>query len=972
MSDYVPPDGLLVSIKLGEDGYTPADGLQVSINLSADATPAITQYIGGDGTGFESFASGQSVIYLQFRRLDGVGLGDAALFGASKIFLYSRFISPIGIGFSAYGAQKIINKNRYVYINGLDAAVLSRPTIQNFKRFLNSNGLNALSFGRAKIQSLKSYLSTSGRNFLSFGSVRVSHKEQGVIAIGFDALKFGNQLVAFAVRTVEMSSVTADMSRFGKQWIEYNPRYIEPRGIFELLPSNHKVSPKIFIQPEGLNATRFGTRIIPEIQTVYPKGFEGVFGLQEIYNFKQIIKAKGFLSVGEFPEYRWGRADIWNRTQQIKQNHNPDDGLNPPNLNPPNLADRMLVQNRNRLVGMVGVLHQRFGYQNIENGARVLGPMGLSSPIEVNRSNTLVADRIRYFGIQSITAPLMGAWHRIHLAARLIQPLGDLASSFGDASIANTRRNFRFIGLGDQSMYGRAMISDSVRSLGFESRNTIAAPIISLPLVRLGTRYIETFGFLGSRLGWNEAVIRWNKLYPRWELKNSVGEPRIKNVTPELRARGQGLAEYGYAKIELYKRFIKFDGLNAALFGRSAIGDSKQYIVTIGVADPAITKFHDVKRMGGKYIPHLIDLTNHGIFLENFEKHPEKLHRITQNVLRPESEKTMTLFGNTKIAANTIRVEPGYWEILFGRPNITHKNREIKVSEFKDMFDLPKFSVSPHTIYAGIVNPPQQAVRNHVRPSLSLHPIDGLDSRGNRKEPGVEFGIPIISHRTQYLHTKASDLSRLGEPLVKLTLYYIQPKGLHSLRIGVLGPLGDQIISFRNELDASLFGQPTLAHIESFHRNIQIKGSDWLQFGKSDAQLLDRKVYPVGLNAFGVGSKKNNDKPYMWQGLRVGEHIPTQVGNIDFSEFGGCQISLWVRDIQPVGFDSALVNQYDYAEFNKRLRVVMRDSPEQQKPTQHIKPFGLNANMFNASNIQNQVHYIRPDGNAEQFRKGAF
>jgi hypothetical protein len=68
----------------------------------------------------------------------------------------------------------------------------------------------------------------------------------------------------------------------------------------------------------------------------------------------------------------------------------------------------------------------------------------------------------------------------------------------------------------------------------------------------------------------------------------------------------------------------------------------------------------------------------------------------------------MTEFGNTVVTANTIRVEPGYWEILMGTPSISNKNRRIFVSEFKDVFQPSKPSLSPHTIYAGIVNPPQQ------------------------------------------------------------------------------------------------------------------------------------------------------------------------------------------------------------------------------------------------------------------------
>jgi hypothetical protein len=65
------------------------------------------------------------------------------------------------------------------------------------------------------------------------------------------------------------------------------------------------------------------------------------------------------------------------------------------------------------------------------------------------------------------------------------------------------------------------------------------------------------------------------------------------------------------------------------------------------------------------------------------------------------------------------------------------------------------------------------------------------------------------------------------------------------------------------------------------------------------------------------------------------------------------------------------VNEYDYTEFDLRLRVIRRESPD-QTPAQQIKPTGFNASLITASDIKNKVHFIRPDGNSDQYRKGAF
>ena len=944
--DYLPPQGNEVGFNF-TTSYTPPQGNQIAFNFThGDVEPADDQYIFPN-----SF--------------------DASVFGNHEAKLYRRYLLSSGISSNAFGIPNVRNNNKYNFPVGFNASSFGQPTIQNLKRYLNPIGLNASAYGQAQVKSLRAYLTDTGRNFQAFGKAEIGYKEQHAIVAGINATIFGSQFVSHAVRVVEMSSVGGDMSRYGTQWIEYNPRYISPRGIFEQLPSNHQASPTRFIRPEGFDAARFGTRIIPENQTVYPQGFAGSFGVNEVHNHRQYIKPKGFLSVGEFPEYRWGRADVWNRTQFIRPQHDPDDlnnGLAAPNLNLPDIASTK-IENRNRTITTFGMLHQRFGYQQIDNNARVLCPVGIASPIEVNPTQTTVTDRIRYLAMPSIAAPVLSTWHRIHNVARVIKAQGFNANALGTLKVENTRRNFCFIGMGDQSRFGQAMISDAIRTLSFEYRYAIAPPQIPLPIVKLGTRYIEPAGIDSSRIGWSYLNIHWNKLYPRWIDRSAVGEPIVRNVTPELRGRGQDLSEFGQARIDLHTRYIRPDGLNAAIFGQCRIGDAKQYIKAIGISPPTITRFHEVIRQGGQYIPHLIDFTGYGLEAKNFEGGP--LHKITQNVIRPESNRPMTIFGNTVVTANTIRVEPGYWEILFGTAEITHKNRKVFVGEFNDVFEPSKPAVSPHTIYAGIVNPPAQAINNHVRPVLPLHPIDGLDAFGNVKDSGAVFGTPSVSHFHRRIHAIGDDLSKFGNNAAKQMTFFIRPKGWNSLRVGMIAPIGNQKISFRKGLDTAEYGVATLQRADPLHRTISLQGADWLSFGNNEAQLFHRNIHPAGLNALRMGSKKDNDQPYMWQGLRIGEHVPTDIGGGDLSLFGTAWISHWVREVLPVGLDYALVNEYDYTEFDLRLRVIRRESPD-QTPAQQIKPTGFNASLITASDIKNKVHFIRPDGNSDQFRKGAF
>lgn len=947
-----------LNFKKNKDEYFSLPQDQINFKFGADTPPEdLTIYAGGIPP--NDLSSNHKVFnYNSYIKPNGL---IATNFGIASLILYRKYIQTLGFNSQQIGSLGIYNKNKLVKPNGLNTQVFGQFVIQNFKRFLLPIGLNAGLFGSQKIQSLRSYINLTGTNFVRFGGVRISHKEQFVTKAGaINSFQSGTQLVAYSLRYLEMKS--NDMQRFGTAWASFSPRYIEPRGIYEQYPSNHLVSPKITIYPEGLNATLYGTRIIPEIQSIYCQGLETIYGLAGVKNYNQYINPKGFLGFGDIVEQQWGHSKIWNRTQFIIQEHASDDGLNPPI--PSKLAT---VLNRNRTLQMFGLLHQRFGYQQVENGARALIPLGIQSLIESEKTNSFIAFRIRKLPVPSIDPIAISAWTNVRLGAKLLKPSGILALRFGTVGIENTRRNFRFISLGVQSIYGNAMVSESIRTLSFEQRFTIAPPIISLPEVKYGRRFIEFFATDPmSKYGRAEVVSRFNKIYPKYEYKNLVGEPIVRNLTPELRHRGLDLSEFGTAYIGLYTRHILFGGLNSLLFGVNTIADRKQYINASGIANPDISKFHKIEKIGaGKFITQLIELSSYGIETKNFETDSKKWHVIHQNVIHPDSTKTMTLFGNTDVHANSIRVEPGYWERLFGIAIVSFKNREIKVAEWIETENVGKPRFSPHTIYA-VKEASEQAKLNHKYTELPLHYVDGLE-----REPGAIFGNLEISHFNRKINIGGKDLSLFGSTELRQTLFEIKPNGFNSLKFGIIAPIGNQTISFRRALDMSRFGNYTIQHVEPFNKTIKPHGFNSLALSKNEIQLFHRNVRMVGFNSLSMGTLKQDDKPYMWQGLRIGAHVPTSIGGEDQSEFGKTWISNRVRDVVPIGLDYALVNVYDYGKFDQRMRVTIRKD-QQIIPAQVIHMSGLNGLKISASDIKNRVHFIRPDGNSEQYRKGAF
>ncbi|MFW1993724.1 hypothetical protein ACG904_02025 [Acinetobacter guillouiae] len=959
MSEYIPPSSHKVSIKLGESNYVPKPFNKVSINLTPENTPSVAQYVGGAGTGWDSFESSEPNIRHRYRIISLVTLGNQLAITSPKIKLNQHWIEVKGQVYLNIGTPLVFNKNKFINSTGFSTQLFGQTTIQNLKRFLTPIGLNAGRYGNHKVQSLRIYINHYGSNFIKFGDARTSHKEQFTTNTGgINDFHTGSHLVAYSLRYIEMNS--KNMELFGRAWISSSPRYIEPRGIFQQYPSNHLVSPKINIYPEGLNSTLFGTRIIPEIQRVYCQGVETIYGNARVKNYKQYISPKGFLGFGDNVLQQWGHNKVWNRTQYIVQEHASDDGLNPP------MPSKLVtVLNRNRTLQMFGLLHQRFGYQQIENGARAILQLGIQSLTESEKTNTFIAYRIRKLLIPSIDPIPISAWTNVRLGAKLLKPSGILAARFGTAYVENTRRNFRFIGLSVQSIYGNAMVSDAIRTLGFEQRFTIAPPIISLPEVKYGRRFVEFSATdTMSKYGRAEVVIRFNKIYPKYEYKKLVGEPLVRNLTPELRHRGLDLSEFGNAYIGLYTRYINPQGISILNFGNHTVADRKQSITVYGISSPEISKFHKLERIGaGKYIPQLIDLNKNGIGTKNFETDTDKLPKIYQNVIRLSTEKAMTLFGTANVHANSIRVEPGYWERLFGLAVVTHKNRNIQVAAWSEHLELGKPRISPHTIYA-VVEAPEQAKINH--PPQRLHYVDGLD-----REPGAIFGDPEISHFHRKINVAGKDLSLFGNSELRQTLFQIKPKGFNSLKLGIIAPIGNQTISFRRALDMSSFGSFSIQHVEPFNKTIKPLGLNSLLFSRNEIQLFHRNVRMTGLNSLSMGTLKQDDKPYMWQGLRIGPHIPTNIGGGEQSTYGKAWISNRVREVLAVGLDYALVNVYDYGNFDQRMHVTLRKD-EQIIPAQVIHMSGLDVLKISASDIKNRVHFIRPDGNSEQYRKGAF
>ena len=106
----------------------------------------------------------------------------------------------------------------------------------------------------------------------------------------------------------------------------------------------------------------------------------------------------------------------------------------------------------------------------------------------------------------------------------------------------------------------------------------------------------------------------------------------------------------------------------------------------------------------------------------------------------------------------------------------------------------------------------------------------------------------------------------------------------------------------------------------------------------------------------------------MWRGLRIGPLMPTIPEGFNAELFGNSWVSHRVRDVGVEGFDAFLC-EYDLRAFKHRMRVWRRvEAPARA----HLRAEGLAPAGVGTPGVRPAVHYIRPDGNADQHRKGAF
>lgn len=910
-----------------------------------------------------------------------------------------RFIDAKKIESSIVGSADISNKTPSIFVGAINDGAISLPSIAYRIQTVKPTGLDSLAIARP---------------FLT--------KTPALTVAGKDSLSFGAQTVWFKNRRIEQESITASSVGVPTAWFRY--RYGSPAGwLSELLPkptlshglreiigkgyaaelwsrstrvsygvqtvgaisiykdfaSNHFVGRHQDIAVLGFEATLWGKRIIPESQTLYPEKFVKNDSVAVVGFYVRHLYAKGFISLGQQDGERWGAAVAYNLRQYIKQEYDENSGLTPPKID-----GWTLVEKRNKTIGAIGSNSQRMGYTSIANNATALLPVGIAPTS--GEAIPMVAGAIRYLLASGNDSLFMSYWAAVYNDAMVLSPKGFDSQLFAvGASVVTNRRYYGFVGRIDSMVFGAPMVSDAIRTLSVESRYSINPPQIDLPSIDTKTKYVDYTGFSHTGFGSPSLSIHFNIINTRWAHKDYLGEPFVRNVTPELHAFGSDSNEYGRTAIRTQWRIVGANGSLMTQIGLTTIADTTRAVSVSAINSARISdKLVVIKGGAPPY-------SNQVVSLDTYFDYPSQKYKdgfgiappvplyadratIYSNNIMALSVDRSGVFGATKVTANSIIVKAGYHEFLVGAGTkiansatlISFNDRNDVKVDSESVFGKPR--MSPHTIYS-VIEAPQQAIDNHIK--VPMHLVDSISYTGYLELKGV--GKPFIE-------SSIRTVSRVGlrdqswvvpnGVVVSLGLSVISPIGVAAPYLGLPKiPFSAQTITCENKGSADKFG---LLGVTSHYYGSQ----DVLPAGYNASTLpnehwialKNRVVSAVGTDLSQLGQSKRYDNPYMWQGLRVGELVPFTIKGSDMLVFGDSTISLRIRDISMTGFDDLRIT-YDPNKFKDRMTVKRTEYlPESRR----ITATGSEMTAVGVVGSKHLQHFIKPDGNSDQFRKGGY
>jgi hypothetical protein len=849
-------------------------------------------------------------------------------FGTLEIALdLTQFLYSSGFESSGFGALVATPGAVTLSVPGADYSVLGTHVVFNFAQYVELGGIAPPpDTGPNSDRQLPSPTIEYRTKILDLDT-------RGIGAPAFPTTHY----VAFYTQYVDLAGRGPDGWASGTPQVAFAVRYIEPPFIASNVFGSHVVARTQSLTVTGWESSFISTAHELAINLQRLLHHSGVadqaeYGDTHVRNQHEILQPQTILS-GE-P----GFPIVYNLDRYLLVQPYMDTNSDPtgwPDYGP-------FVENRNRVLGPSGWQSSRFSIIGnfIENAADPVYPAGLDATLW--GQDTFVSHYTRYVDPAS--------WEEFHAThytivyndARVISATGWGSSTLGiPAQVINLNREVRqhtgWVGY----EFGTPFAAYAVRTVFQGVFNDVPS---GFPTVRLNPYPIAPVGIDSYRTGGHDVAEHFNIVFAhstnvhptQW-----VGEPIVENRNKTLRVFPSDQSLFGLARVYNYDTHITITAGDLSVWGSHLIRDRTLTIVVAPASIPVIAVSHRVRNdtpdppatqriepesviIGLLANPGIVSepvLSRIAVFPDGIAAGAFGAHAVSNNMIRPGS-----IIDLAQVGTPTLLFTQFLFPFGLPWPRAGNENADGSMGE-SDLLAheaVPRFT--PHTVYAPAADQATaQARRNH--PPNTPHAIDAFTfPDGNR------LGMPIVSNQNREIgpvpvHPSPPHSSRFGDPTLTLSIQYVYPFPLRSLRTGLPVILNvPQYITFEwyGGWLSEEIGDTTVAHavIRYMPTPGGFESSSW---GAHTVDLFNREVAPQGIPHRG-NPQEGFTNPW-------GEPL---VGFPRMYTVGGLDATLWslahrvehrIRSVYPSGWDSYADTQDDLSGWSDRMRVRRTNPP---------------------------------------------
>lgn len=828
-------------------------------------------------------------------------------------------------------------------------------------------------------------------NRFAWGVARVFDPLQKVgRGADFDSLVFGQAWFSHFLRHIEIGQGviggffeqrrTVRVS-FGRQYVVLPANSFRRRQFSR----NHTVGFPPEIRPLGWDSAAYLTRIVPLGQVVRVDA-----GMRVRVSFGVSSVRQSVLRVSAWSIPPW--VNNWAHVlRNVRQYVRPSDQVQE-QINGMAFG-AAYPYNRDRVVRPSRFAAVRWGYTVLLLAGERVVPATLPPPKPGKPS---VTNRVRYAAPSGWDGARIPTGAAVWTNGQVLLPPGtDMAVHTRGAYVWKNRRFLRrFRGIEGEA-YGTAFAAYAVRHI-FQDDGSLSfmirPPDMRMPSVALLKRYVPVRGTDSAAFGTGVFRIRRNMIAPSWPPDDGgrdFGLAYLKKRNAEVYLHGfGGFAFSDGAAVQYWVRTLGVETFNRHTLGRLTwIGRRVRFIGMGGIGTMRVPDGHDVwtdstPPFGTKLI--LLDAwsSEDGASSGSGNGWDSVLFGgtgLTDMSVRDAGGFAPSLFSiGTRFFNNGILVRQGIPVGTAGRCAVSHRHRPIVAKGWRMDFALGRPRVTPHTVWV-MYSPPPKAAENNGGGGYHA-PSEGIRTG----YPYIVFNSGRVEQYAAYPQYRAGKVS--GYCLIENARQSVRAKGIFHFRAGwnTFYPYTQYVELFSQgdvNADYMAFGVLKAGFPDVFDWRIAAAGVRFAGFGDQTVRNRNQDVRPAGADMLEAGKSRWNDTPFMWQGLRVGERIPTAIGGGDLLRFGGFgSVSYRNRTVRADGMDM-FASEGEARRFDDRMTVRRASGMppdnrvgrkgEDARPVQFVgvPPFGFAP--FGRCDIGNKVRFIRPDGYADQFRKGA-